>query len=82
MSEEFDEDVAEELISRFHKKLVSCKLLDEKDPNGFSNMISNLEKQFFVSSKSKSLYDCLKEGPYCSNDRDFPLRRRIGTLKY
>ena len=61
VSEDFDKDAAEELISRFHKKLVSCKLLNKKDPNGHSNMISNLEKQFFVSSKNKSLYDFLLE---------------------
>ena len=56
--------------------------MNKKEPNSFSNVITNLEKKFYVSSKNKSLYDYLKEGPDCSQHNDFPLRRRIGTLKY
>ena len=58
------------------------KYLDGKDPNSFSDVITNLEKKFFVSSKKKSLYKCLKEESDGLSERDFSLRKRIGTFRY
>ena len=43
----------------------------------FSEILKNLEKKFFVSTKNKSLYVCLKAGLQSPEERNFPLRQRI-----
>ena len=42
------------------------------------NILINLENHFYVSSVEKSLYDYLVNGPECPEERNYPLRRRIG----
>ena len=42
------------------------------------NILINLENHFYVSSGEKSLYDYLVNGPECPEERNYPLRRRIG----
>ena len=47
----------------------------EKKPK---DIIENLETKFYVSSKNKSLFDYLVNGPECPKERNYPLRRRFG----
>ena len=42
-----------------------------------AEVVANLEKKFYVSSKHKSLYDYLTGEPQCPFERGFPLRKRI-----
>ena len=42
------------------------------------NILINLEKHFYVSSREKSLHDYLVNGPECPEERNYPLRRREG----
>ena len=87
-SEDFDEEFTEEeivleledFLNNFHRRIYS--LLDRSEPNSFSKTITNLENKFYVSDKNKSLYEYLKENPKCGKERNFPLRRRIGTFDY
>ena len=41
------------------------------------SILTNLEKKLFFSDKSKSLFDCLKEGSTTSKGKFFSLRKSL-----
>ena len=43
-----------------------------------SDILINLEKKCYVSSKNKSFFDYLAKGPECPIERNYPLLSRIG----
>ena len=42
------------------------------------DILINLEKHFYVSSREKSIFEYLLNGPECPEERNYPLRRRVG----
>ena len=48
------------------------------DKKTLSTLISDLEKKFYVSSKEKPLFEYLANDPESPEERNYPLRKRIG----
>ena len=65
-ADSYESNIRERLLFLTNDKSKSC-----------AEIVANLEKKFYVSSKNKSLYDYLKGEPLCPFERGFPLRKRI-----
>ena len=42
-----------------------------------SDILENLETKFYVSSRNKSLFEYLVNGPECPNEQNLLLRKRL-----